>query len=384
MTIKHYINQKLVSLCMLSCMLLMASCSDDAENFENKVYINSSDKVVTLLLRVGTNSAESVIQTAMAKPEAKDIQVTYKGNHDLVAQYNEAYYDKAMALPDSCYEIPNPKATIMAGSVKADDVSILFKNLTSLNRDSVYVLPVSIDGANISVLEHSRTTYFVFKGAALINTVANISGNKLRPSFTNASALNNMNQLTVEALVRVDKFEKLISTIMGIEGSFLIRVGDAGLPDNQIQLATSAGNVTNANWTIETGKWVHVALTFDSSTGATDVYINGVKKGDTQTSNYRGSVNWGNSNFWIGYSYDDNRFLDGDISECRIWNRVLSVDEINVKDHFYVVDANATGLVAYWKFNEGAGMTVTDYSQNGNNAIASGALTWKSVELPAK
>lgn len=380
---KHYINYLLASFLVASSLLMMTSCQDDTENFDNKAFISNETKVGTLLLKGSIETAESVIKTTIAKPENQDIQITYKGNLDLVNQYNEAYYDKAIPLPKDCYEIPDPVATITVGAVKANDVTVVFKNLSSLDKDLVYVLPVSIANANIPVLEHSRTTYFVIKGAALINTVANIKENSLKPTFTNAAALNDLSQITVEALVRIDKFGKLISTIMGIEGGFLIRIGDAGVPDNQIQLATSSGNITDPSWTIETGKWTHLALTFDSSTGAVNVYINGIKKGDTKTSNYRRSVNWGNSNFWIGRSYDDNRYLEGDVSEYRIWNKVLTVDEINATDHFYTVDPEADGLKAYWKFDEGSGIAVKDHT-SGNNLTASKALTWKPIELPAK
>jgi len=380
---KRYINSWLASLVVASCLLLITSCQEDSENFDNKVFIKSATKV-GILLKGSTESAELTIQTAIAKPEDKDIQITYKENFGLVGQYNDAYYDQAIALPEDCYEIPNPVTEIPARTVRASDVTVLFKNLSSLDKDLVYVLPVSIADANITVLEHSRTTYFVIRGAALINTVANINENKLKLNLTNAEALNNLSQITAETLIRVDKFGKTISTLMGIEGKFLIRIGDAGVPDNQIQLATSSGNVTDVNWAIETGKWVHVALTFDSSSGATEVYINGVKKGDTKISNYRSKVNWGNSDFWIGYSWDDNRYLDGDVCEYRIWNRVLTAEEINAKDHFYTVDPNAEGLAAYWKFDEGAGIVVKDYTENKNDATASKPLTWKAVELPAK
>lgn len=50
--------------------------------------------------------------------------------------------------------------------------------------------------------------------------------------------------------------------------------------------------------------------------------------------------------FWIGYSYNNERWLDADIAEVRIWNRVLSEEEINAKDHAYEVDPNSEGLVA--------------------------------------
>ena len=46
---------------------------------------------------------------------------------------------------------------------------------------------------------------------------------------------------------------------------------------------------------------------------------------------------------------------------------------------------NESGLVGYWKFNEGSGTTITDYSENGNHgtfgAISGGTTahpTWDS------
>ena len=51
----------------------------------------------------------------------------------------------------------------------------------------------------------------------------------------------------MEALIRARNFDRKISTVMGIEGYFLIRIGDAGFPPNQIQIATSDGNFPNAD-----------------------------------------------------------------------------------------------------------------------------------------
>lgn len=153
-----------------------------------------------------------------------------------------------------------------------------------------------------------------------------------------------MKEVSIEALLYVNKFGKLISTVMGIEGNFLFRIGDAGVPDNQLQLATSNGNLTDAAWQIPTNAWVHLAATYNSADGAVNVYINGVKKGDTKTTNYRNSVNWATSSFYVGKSYDDNRYIEGTISECRVWNRVLTAEEIQGKDHFYVVAPKKSGI----------------------------------------
>ena len=90
--------------------------------------------------------------------------------------------------------------------------------------------------------------------------------------------------------------------------------------------------------------------------------------------------------FWIGYSYDSNRCLDGMIAEARVWNRVLSIEEINKPNHFYKVYASEIdeSLLAYWKFDEGTGKTVRDYSLYGHDLTADHDFVWYPVELPVK
>lgn len=382
MIMKYTVN-KLFSLLLAASSLLAvcSSCDDDMENYDNKAFVSTS-KVGNILLK-GTNDSEVLnIQTAIAKPESMDIKVVYKADPSLVNEYNLIYGENAIIVPSENYEIPDNVSTIMAGAMKGNEVEVHFKNLSSLDRELVYVLPVTVAESNIEFLNSTRTTYFVIKGAALINTVGNITRNFLTLQSPGTSTLSGMNQVTMEAYVRIDQFGKLISTVMGIEGTFLFRIGDAGVPDNQLQLATSSGNVTDAAWQIPTNEWVHIAATFNSEDGAVNFYLNGVKKGATQTTNYRRAVNWATSGFNIGKSYDNNRWLEGDICECRVWNRVLTADEINAKDHFYVVAPESEGLVAYWKFDEGAGKVIADHTGNGNTVVADGDITWTTVSLP--
>ena len=47
-----------------------------------------------------------------------------------------------------------------------------------------------------------------------------------------------------------------------------------------------------------------------------------------------------------------------------------------IRDSFYQVEPDADGLVSYWKFDEGAGTAIPDYSGNENNATAVESLTW--------
>ena len=64
----------------------------------------------------------------------------------------------------------------------------------------------------------------------------------------------------------------------------------------------------------------------------------------------------------------------GYMSEARIWNRILTKEEINAENHFYHVDPASEGLVGYWKLNghqEGDkySYTVKDYSTSGNHMV---------------
>ena len=358
----------------------LCSCESSNEYFDNKAFI-SSDAVSTILLDGKTEDAKTIV-AQVAKPVDKEVKLSFAPDASKLNTYNLAYYDNAVILPEQFYSLSATSAVINAGSIKSTDITVSFSSLDELDRETTYVLPVTASTSDIAMLDSKTTSYYVIRGAALVNVVANIDENYLSlVNPGNASALGGMGEVTVECLARFTEFGKLISTVMGIEGNFLIRIGDAGVPDNQIQLATSNGNVTDTAWQLETGKWTHIAVTFNSANGAVDVYFNGVHKGNTQYSNYRSNVNWNSSDFYVGKSWDNNRWFDGEISEARVWNRVLSVEEINAKNHFYKVDAASEGLVAYWKFNEGSGNVITDVT-NGYNLVANSAITWKPVSLP--
>lgn len=389
---KH-IRLLLVSI-LFSAIGIITGCQNDTEAFDNKIYHESGIKVNTILLKGITDQVSKNISAFIAKPENKEIVITYKADPSLVDTYNAAYYEKAILLPEENYEIPQNQVKIAVGSTHSTEITVTFKELKKLDMERTYVLPITMAEVNLNIIESSRTIYYVFKGAALINTVANISENSLYVAWKKPEVVNNMTEITVEALIWPNKFEQTISTLMGIEGGFLIRFGDAGLAGNQLQVVNQKQKASSSEWVIPTKEWVHLAITYSSSTGIVEVYINGKKK-EVGVAGWS-PVDWGaehvsienehsgNRCFWIGHSYNNERYFDGNISECRIWNRILSKEEVNVDGHFYTVDANSEGLIAYWKFDEGNGTTIKDYTANGNDVTASTPLKWKAVELPKK
>lgn len=372
---------------------ILTSCElggRDFESFENKTFL--SQRSIEQLLLQGEKERVATVKTAMAQPASEIVSVTYCVDPALMSEYKEKTDEQgAILLGEDYYKIEDPKSIIPAGGVTGSEVTVSFQNLSDLDLDQVYILPIRIKESSIAYLPSKSTHFFVLRGAALINTVGNISENYLAHTGSGQrSALELGGDFTAEALIRVDKFGKLISTIMGVEGGGLIRIGDAGLPDNQIQFAGPRNNATNKDWTLPTQEWTHIALTYTKADGTVRVYINGVDKGvgdQTVGSGFSSGFDWSNgfdNGFYIGKSYDDNRWLEGDIAEVRVWNRILTPEEINAKNHFYKVEPDAEGLIAYWKFNEGKGDIVKDYSSNGNDLRARKPISWKSVELPTK
>ena len=279
----------------------------------------------------------------------------------------------------------------------ASGLTVDFVKLDELDFTKTYVLPLAIVSSDVNILDSQRAVYYVIKKAALVNWAANLRNNNVYVDWKNPSVVQNLHTLTAEALIKVDAFandrDSKITTIMGIEDHFLIRLGDNSIPSNQLQIAADGrDNVTASDWTVRAGVWNHLAVTFNAETKTVQVYINGRKKSEQVFAEFAGPVNWGVPHsdesdgkprcFWIGYSYNDQRYLDGSITECRIWNRVLTEEEIGAKNHFYRISPDSEGLIAYWKFNDGMGDTVKDYTTNGNNATASESLVWNYVELP--
>ena len=351
------------------------------------------------------------IMVSLAEPESSDIDVTFRPAPELLDTYRLAYYDEsAQLLPDGHCSADVLTAVIAAGNMSSEPVSFHFSGLNQLNYETSYVYPVTIESVSgIGVLESARTMYFVIKEASLVNVVADVYQNRAWPVWDEFTEVSDMATFTMEALVKGTAFtnDSYIHTIMGIEDCFLIRVGDTTIPKNQIQVAyakidtenntTYRGSVSNSSMQLKPDRWYHLAVTFDH--GQISVYLDGSLKGTGDSSG--GDIQMTSVNFqvphsdeadgkprcfWIGYSYDANRSFNGQIAEVRLWNKALTAEEINAQNHFYKIQdpEKEESLVAYWKFCDGAGNTVKDYSQYGNDLTAEQQIVWRNVSLPEK
>lgn len=358
---------------------------DPAEHhFDNKLYISSAQLTDDLLIRDDIVSDSRTISARLALPAPEDVTVTFEGRPDMAARYNMVYGDNAVGLPAEYFSIPEKVISIGKGNVTGNDIVVNFTNTNELNGDLRYVLPVTVaDIQGISLLESTRTVYFIFKGAALINVVADISEMYFPVNWSSSVNVSGLKTITVEALVRSSDWEagrgNALSSVFGIEGTFLVRIGDADRPRNQLQLVNPNGNWPSPNAApgLPVNEWIHIAVVWDATTGERIYYQNGeVVASDNAAS---GSVSL-NSGCYVGKSYDDSRWLPGEISELRIWNIQRTQEQI--ASSMYTVDPTTPGLLAYWKFNEGSGNVINDATGNGTNLTGEGTPTWVNVELP--
>lgn len=245
---------------------------------------------------------------------------------------------------------------------------------------------------------------FSQKPKGVITTAVNMTGTRAWPAWNDPAPVTNMKAFTLEALVNptVVRYSGSLSTIMGIEGKFLVRLGDVGIPWYQVQVCWDSGKsgywgniegkLSNSNMKVNLNEWTHIAVTFGE--GTVKVFINGEEKGST-TTNVPASVNFGITHndeqapqgqqitrcFWVGYSYESTRDFQGMMSELRIWNRVLTADELANEARRYGVDPKSEGLVTYWKCDEGQGNVIKDHTSYRND-LASDGLKWEPVSLP--
>ena len=410
-----------ITFILLSAVAVL-SCDRQNDVFENKLFIDAENlrNEVRVATDEGVKELVKPIKVAMAQPVGHDVNVTLRKADELFDTYRQAYYhEDAELLPAEYCNLDDVKAVVRAGDVASEDINVAFCNLDKLDYSKQYVLPVTIEADGVAVLERAKTMYFVIKEASLVNYVAEMYENRAWPIWDNWEKVSYLEEFTMECLINCHNFNNSSSilTVMGVEDHFLIRIGDVTIPTNQIQVAlaykdveggsTNRADVTDASLQLRKDRWYHLAVTFKK--GYVQVYLDGRLKveADRSVIGQRPNSSTGklediifeNVNFaaphsdesdgkprcfWVGYSYDSNRSLDGMIAEARLWNRVLTKEEINAPNHFYKLyeDEIDETLLAYWKFNEGAGKVVKDYSLYGKDLEADHQLIWYPVELP--
>ncbi len=142
------------------------------------------------------------------------------------------------------------------------------------------------------------------------------------------------------------------------------------LYNNAIRIEVG-GSGLSSKTSINDGYWHHVAAVFNpTATNKYSLYVDGVL--DT-SGNITTTINTASSApLLIGKRNDNNNFFNGSIDEVRVWNYAKTQNELDsLKDE--ELCPNASGLVAYYRFNQGNAASTNTSVTTLNSALATAA-----------
>ena len=152
----------------------------------------------------------------------------------------------------------------------------------------------------------------------------------------------------------------------GPDNGYAIRVGANG----RVNLLLGSGSwheITAPTGTLVLDAWQHVAATYDGATMR--LYVDGE---EVASGAVPFSIADATAALWIGNSErNPARTFPGAIDEVRIWNRARSAAAIQMTmdeelGDPYTASADS-GLVGYWRFDEGSGQIVVDETLAANH-----------------
>lgn len=406
----------------IAVLALLVSCNrfEPVDHvFDNCAYLDVSATSQTQAATFGNrvSSLEKHLCVALSYPSDKDVKATISVDASLTDAFNHRYGTDYQLLPDAYLDFSPVSVTIEAGKVNSEKVSIEFKNLMgqgedqtgAMEMDKTYLLPVRLSSEDISTMDGSSVAYYLVKRSSAITVAAQLTDNWIEFPLMDtpgevADAYNGLTALTYEALVNVDRFDLdnkdgvcNISTVMGVEQYLLLRIGDANFERQCLQFDGSGNgsqfgklpSKSDPAKKLYSGSWYHVACTYDQNERVARIYVNAKLIDEVKEAGVAGPTADNKITlamralgmpeayqFFIGKSYNDFRPLQGKIAEARVWRVARTGDEIWKNMYRIENPKDQKDLIGYWKFNDGEGNVVKDYSWVGNHGKAVGDIIW--------
>ena len=221
-----------------------------------------------------------------------------------------------------------------------------------------------VSSTNANGCESARVQMVVTVNAPLPATHLNFDG-------VNDYVSNTITNLPLGNTART--IQAWVKTTQNTGGGAIMTYGNL-TSNNRFALYQSGGKLNfvaelndyNTNATINDGVWHHIAATHDGT--SLKVYLDGVQVGTTQAKTFATT----GSQLSIGYRGVSGEFFRGDIDEVRIWDRALTAAEI-VATKDCELQASQTGIVSYFKFNQGLDATSNSAVTSLSNSISGGA-----------
>ena len=143
--------------------------------------------------------------------------------------------------------------------------------------------------------------------------------------------------------------------------------------DDDIIFAPNYDVNFTASTVLTTGKWTHVACTWDTSGNALQIFIDGklVLSGTDTTADKTGAAA-----IYLGRKHDASQEYNGYLDEVRLWTDIRTQAEIRADMFQGGTLANSGNLFARWSLNEGTGTSSDNAEGTSGNDLTVVAGGW--------
>ncbi|MBR1522634.1 MAG: Ig-like domain-containing protein, partial [Bacteroidales bacterium] len=381
----------------------------------------TNDEIVASANNRALETAEGLIAN-WPLTEDKGLKVTDLSGNGLNAEYksagNSGVTETTEPARTTGVELPTLEAPVHPTSITINAPATSVKATETLQL-SATVLPENAwdksvswrsENAEIATVDQNGLVKGVYPGTVKIyaeNTAENVSDSveitvdylyepgTVTPDFSvnyNSVAINwgsndvsALNKLTVEWKMNAKAWTNSykykywnseyngttkVNSVFGVEGKWLLRIGDSGIPNNQLELADHSARL---GFDFQTDTWYAVAVTYDVESGKTEFYVNGELKGSFEgTATSAANL----TDAYISQSYKDksvnSRYFNGYLADVRVWNTIRSAEQIKSGINEFA-DQASENLLLYLKLDEGLAALV-------NSATASDATASFTAE----
>lgn len=332
---------------IMGCMaLLLGACKQsEGDLLEPKVYFEN--KEMTIDVEDEATEMSFDLTSRLSTANSSEVNVSYTiADASVVDDYNKQYKTEYQYFNPEDVELSSATSVIPTGRLYAESVKLKIKNLDVLEEGKPFILPVRVK-SSIETLPGTSMVYLFINKPVKITKAASFSSDYVHVRFPEGTFFKSF---TYEALIYPTSLYGN-NTVMGTEGVMIFRIGDptGGVPAECLEAA--GRQKYNTTQPLQTGRWYHVALTYDQPSGKTNIYINGEVVASSE---------WGIEGFApnddVGFNIGKianfpwgERPFRGYMSEVRLWSVARTRNQL--QQNMLTVDPKSEGLEMYYKFN---------------------------------
>lgn len=379
---------KYLAFCIIA--VLFYSCNDsESKLLEPKVYFENKE---TRLSIDDQKEMSYDLQSRVSTLCSSSVKVSYTiADASAVEEYNRKNGTNYEAFDPSNVKMKSTASTIVEGEVYAEKTSLQLSNLNTIKEGKSYLLPIRVESSSLPVITGTDITYLIISKPVRILKVCKFKSNYVKVPIPTTTLFKS---LTYEALIYIDYLGDN-NTIMGCEGILILRIGDLALPDGHNDwIQISGSKMFHSTQAFETGKWYHVAFSYDQPSGKAAIFINGTKVAESTWDTPSFDLSRYGGGFFIGkvagFMWGERPFW-GAMSEVRLWN--TSRTENQIKQNMLSVDPKSDGLAAYYKLNgedqfqKDGKWYIKDASEHNMDGLSNGgsnSLNFISLDKPVE